>query len=52
MTFQRFAQNYKGSDIRTGVDVVINLSSSVLGQERFSQRTAPGTTDAAKVDAV
>ena len=50
--FQRFAENYKGTDIRTGVDVVIKLSSSVLGQESFSQRTAPGTTDAAKVDAV
>jgi NosR/NirI family nitrous oxide reductase transcriptional regulator len=50
--FQRFAENYKGLDVRTGVDVVIKLSSSVLGQESFSQRAAPGTTDAAKVDAV
>src|SRR5499427_8763675 len=50
--FHRFTENYKGLDIRTGVDVVIKLSSSVLGQESFSQRAAPGTTDAAKVDAV
>jgi len=50
--FHRFAENYKGLDIRTGVDVVIKLSSSVLGQESFSQRAAPGMTDAAKVDAV
>src|SRR6266436_7767700 len=50
--FHRFAENYKGLDIRTGVDVVIRLSSSVLGQESFSQRAAPGMTDAAKVDAV
>jgi NosR/NirI family nitrous oxide reductase transcriptional regulator len=50
--FQRFAQNYKGLDVRTGVDVVIKLSSSVLGQESFSQRATPGTTNSAKIDAV
>jgi NosR/NirI family transcriptional regulator, nitrous oxide reductase regulator len=50
--FHRFAENYKGFDVRPGVDVVIKLSSSVLGQESFSQRAAPGTTGAAKVDAV
>jgi NosR/NirI family transcriptional regulator, nitrous oxide reductase regulator len=53
--FQRFAQNYKGLDIRTGVDVVVKLSSaaaSALGQESFSARGAPGTTDAVKVDAI
>ena len=31
---------------------MIKLSSSVLGQESFSQHAAPGTTGAAKVDAV
>jgi transcriptional regulator of nitric oxide reductase/ferredoxin len=50
--FHRFTESYKGLDIRPGVDVVIKLSSSVLGQQSFSQRAAPGTTDAAKVDAV
>src|SRR6516225_1852923 len=50
--FHRFTESYKGLDVRPGVDVVIKLSSSVLGQESFSQRAAPGTTDAAKVDAV
>jgi NosR/NirI family nitrous oxide reductase transcriptional regulator len=50
--FQRFAENYKGLDIRTGVDVVIKLSSSVLGRVSFSQRAAPGTAESAKVDAV
>ena len=50
--FDRFAKRYKGIDVRSGVDVVIELSSSVLGQGSFSQRAAPGTADAAKVDAV
>ena len=53
--FQRFAENYKGLDVRTGVDVVVKLSSSAslaLGQENFSARGAPGTTDAAKIDAI
>jgi NosR/NirI family transcriptional regulator, nitrous oxide reductase regulator len=50
--FQQFAEKYRGLDVRTGVDVVIKLSSSVLGERSFSQRTAPGTTDAAKLDAV
>jgi NosR/NirI family nitrous oxide reductase transcriptional regulator len=50
--FHRFTENFKGLDVRTGVDVVIKLSSSVLSEESFSQRTAPGTTGTAKVDAV
>jgi NosR/NirI family nitrous oxide reductase transcriptional regulator len=53
--FQRFAENYKGLDVRTGVDVVVKLSSSAslaLGQENFSARGAPGTTDAARIDAI
>jgi transcriptional regulator of nitric oxide reductase len=50
--FDRFAKKYKGLDVRTGVDVVIEMSSSVLGQGSFSQRAAPGTADSAKVDAV
>jgi NosR/NirI family transcriptional regulator, nitrous oxide reductase regulator len=50
--FQRFAENYRGLDIGTGVDVMIKLSSSVLGQVSFSQRAAPGTAESAKVDAV
>src|SRR5262249_32602127 len=50
--FHRFTETYKGLDVRSGVDVVIRLSSSVLAQGSFSQRAAPGTTAAAKVDAV
>jgi NosR/NirI family transcriptional regulator, nitrous oxide reductase regulator len=50
--FQRFAENYRGLDIRAGVDVVTKLSSSVLGQVSFSQLPGPGTMDSAKVDAV
>ena len=50
--FQHFADKYRGLNIRTGVDVVIKVSSSVLGEQRFSQRPAPGTKDAAKLDAV
>jgi NosR/NirI family transcriptional regulator, nitrous oxide reductase regulator len=50
--FHRFTETYKGLDIRSGVDVVIRLSSSVLGRGSFSQRAAPGTSDAPKVDAV
>src|SRR5262249_52450122 len=50
--FQQFADKYKGLDVRTGVDVVIKLSSSVGGEQRFSQRAARGTGDAAKLDAV
>jgi NosR/NirI family nitrous oxide reductase transcriptional regulator len=50
--FQRFVQDYKGLDIRTGVDVVTRLSFSSLGQETFSARGIPETANAAKVDAV
>jgi transcriptional regulator of nitric oxide reductase len=50
--FHRFTETYRGLDLRSGVDVVIRLSSSVLGQGSFSQRAAPGTSDAPKVDAV
>src|SRR5262249_7965323 len=42
-------------DIRTGVDVVVKLSSSasaVLGQESVSVGGSPGMTGARKVDAV
>src|SRR6516165_10475954 len=53
--FQRFAENYKGLDVRTGVDVVMKLSpaaAAALGQETFSARGIPETANAAKVDAV
>ena len=50
--FQHFAENYQGLDVRAGVDVVVQLSSSVLGQGSFSQRAAPGTAGSAKIDAV
>jgi transcriptional regulator of nitric oxide reductase len=46
-----FVQNYRGHDLNAGVDVVSELSSSVLGQQRFSQRSAP-SGNAVKVDAV
>src|SRR4029078_1739971 len=35
-----------------GVDIVSELSSSVLGPGSFSQRLAPGTSQAVKIDAV
>src|SRR4029078_6575487 len=35
-----------------GVDIVSELSSSVLGPGSFSQRLAPGTSQAIKIDAV
>ena len=47
-----FTQNYPGHDIATGVDIVSELSSSVLGAGSFSQRSVPGAEAAAKVDAV
>jgi NosR/NirI family transcriptional regulator, nitrous oxide reductase regulator len=47
-----FTQKYKGHDIAVGVDIVSELSSSVLGQGSFSQRGVPGAADSAKVDAV
>jgi NosR/NirI family transcriptional regulator, nitrous oxide reductase regulator len=50
--FHRFTEGYKGHDLNDGVDVVSELSSSVLGSGSFSQRSAPGATLSAKVDAV
>lgn len=50
--FHRFTKAYTGHDLNQGVDIVSELSSSVLGQGSFSQRSAPGTTAAAKIDAV
>jgi NosR/NirI family nitrous oxide reductase transcriptional regulator len=50
--FHRFVENYKGHDLNEGVDIVSELSSSVLGPGGFSQRSAPGTSAAVKVDAV
>ncbi len=50
--FHRFTEKYKGHDLREGVDIVIELSSSALGQGSFSQRATPGTTATAKLDAV
>ena len=54
--FQRFAEDCKGLDVRTGVDVVVKLPSAaaaVLGRKTFSARgAAPGTTAAAEVDAI
>ena len=50
--FHRFVENYKGHDLSEGVDIVSELSSSVLGPGSFSQRAAPGSSAAVKVDAV
>jgi len=50
--FHRFVENYKGHDLGEGVDIVSELSSSVLGPGSFSQRSAPGTSSAVKIDAV
>jgi len=50
--FHRFIESFKGHDLNVGVDVVSELSSSVLGAVSFSQRSAPGATAAVKVDAV
>jgi NosR/NirI family nitrous oxide reductase transcriptional regulator len=50
--FHRFVDNYKGHDLNDGVDIVSELSSSVLGPGSFSQRLAPGTSQAVKIDAV
>jgi NosR/NirI family transcriptional regulator, nitrous oxide reductase regulator len=49
--FQRFVESYRGHDLNEGVDIVRELSSSVLGGS-FSQRVAPQTTEAVKVDAI
>jgi NosR/NirI family transcriptional regulator, nitrous oxide reductase regulator len=50
--FHRFVETYRGHDLNEGIDVVSELSSSVLGSGKFSQRSAPETKDAVKVDAV
>jgi NosR/NirI family nitrous oxide reductase transcriptional regulator len=50
--FHRFFENYKGHDLNEGVDIVSELSSSVLGPGSSSQRSAPGSSAAVKVDAV
>jgi NosR/NirI family transcriptional regulator, nitrous oxide reductase regulator len=50
--FHRFVDNYKGHDLNEGADIVSELSSSVLGPGSFSQRSAPGSSAAVKVDAV
>jgi NosR/NirI family transcriptional regulator, nitrous oxide reductase regulator len=47
-----FTQHYIGHDATIGVDIVSELSSSVLGTGGFSQRSFPGAEAAAKVDAV
>jgi NosR/NirI family nitrous oxide reductase transcriptional regulator len=48
----KFTENYRGHDITGGVDIVSELSSSVLGTGSFSQRSAPGGGTAVRVDAV
>lgn len=50
--FHRFTEDYRGHDVNEGVDIVSEISSSVLGQGSFSQRAAPGTTASVKIDAV
>jgi NosR/NirI family nitrous oxide reductase transcriptional regulator len=50
--FHRFVENYKGHNLDDGVDIVSELSSSVLGPGSFSQRSAPGTSEAVKIEAV
>ena len=47
-----FVERYKGHDLSDGVDIVTELSSSVLGNGSFSKRATPGVTSSVKVDAV
>ena len=49
--FFRFTDQFTGYDIKNGVDVVIQLTSSPLGQGSFSQRAMPGEAATVKVDA-
>jgi NosR/NirI family transcriptional regulator, nitrous oxide reductase regulator len=49
--FHRFVESYKGHDLNEGIDIVKEISGSVLGGS-FSQRSAPQTTEAVKVDAI
>jgi NosR/NirI family transcriptional regulator, nitrous oxide reductase regulator len=50
--FHRFVDTYRGHDLNEGIDVVSELSSSVLGSGSFSQRSTPQAKDSVKVDAV
>ena len=50
--FFRFAEQFKDYDIKNGVDVVKELTSSPLGKGTFSQRAMPGAATTVKVDAV
>jgi NosR/NirI family transcriptional regulator, nitrous oxide reductase regulator len=50
--FHTLARNFVGHDIVRGVDIVSELSSSVLGAGSFSQRVVPGSEASTKVDAV
>ena len=50
--FFRFTEHYRGLDLNQGVDIVSELSSSVLGEASFSRRAAPGTAASVKIDAV
>lgn len=50
--FFRFTDQFANYDIRNGVDVVKELTSSPLGQGSFSQRSMPGEAASVKVDAV
>jgi NosR/NirI family transcriptional regulator, nitrous oxide reductase regulator len=50
--FHRFVESYKGHDLNEGIDVVSELSASVLGAGSFSQRAGPHTGQSVKLDAV
>ena len=50
--FFHFTDQFTGYDIRNGVNVVIELTSSPLGQGSFSQRAMPSEAASVKVDAV
>ena len=50
--FHHFVESYKGHDLNEGIDIVAELSASVLGAGSFSQRTAPQTGHSVKLDAV
>jgi NosR/NirI family transcriptional regulator, nitrous oxide reductase regulator len=47
-----FVENYRGHDLNAGVDIVSDASSSVLGAQKFSQRSVPSGTALVKIDAV
>lgn len=50
--FFRMADQFVGYDIKNGVDIVKELTSSPLGQGTFSQRAMPGQSATVKIDAV